>query len=226
MLKTKLELMWFDLTQGTPLAVRELFAALGAWKGTVALLHFARRNLTSRPFAALSSGPLSPGEHFTRHQLRPVLLLDEVLRQDLALPDEQVQALLGRIVSHSGARFIATQLRLPDADTMAAMSPGERRSVAERILSRFLNAEAEVAEVEGFDAAFNVSACHFAAMTRELGRPELAPLFCRADSVYFSRDDAPLRLTRDTTLANGGDHCAFRFHLNQARRRRADQDAA
>ena len=51
-------------------------------------------------------------------------------------------------------------------------------------------------------------------LTRRLGRTELAPLFCGADSVYFDQPDSPLRLVRDETLAGGGQRCAFRFHLD------------
>lgn len=206
----KLRLIWFDLTKGLPIAVGTLAKAIGPLSTIRALLYFVLRSATWNPFAALGKAT-SPADAFTRHQLEPVLILDRVFREDLALDPDEVMKILESVVGASGAAFIGSNLRPPTAAQWGRWSAGERRSFAERVLGHFLNAEAELVDDPDAEVAFDVSFCHFAGLTARLGRQELTPLFCEADSVYFSAPDAPIRLGRDQTIAAGDDRCRFRF---------------
>ena len=207
----ELKLMWFDLTAGLPTAVRVLRRRLGAGRTLKVLLGFVFRGLRS-PFSAL--GPArSDRERFTRHQLKPVLILDDILRLDLGLDRDHRMSVLADVVGQSGAKFIDTTMSPPTPARWRQMTDVDKRGFVDRILDRFLNAEATRVEEPTAEVAFDVSRCHFVDLTRQLDRLELAPLFCGADSVYFDQPDSPLKLVRDTTLASGGDACRFRFHL-------------
>ncbi len=207
-----LRLIWFDLTRGLPIAVATLIAELG-WLGTAKVLpRFMWRKSTGRYFEAV--GPAtSAGDRFTRHQLLPVLVLDDVLHKDLGLSQERGLTVLERVVAQSGAAFIGSNLKPPDKALWMGWTPSERSGFAERVLSNFLNADAKLVDDPTAELGFDVSFCHFASLTRKLDRGHLAPLFCAADSAYFGRPDAPIQLRRDETIASGGDTCRFRFHF-------------
>jgi len=203
-------LIWFELTRGLPIALRVLREELGGAERRRALLCFARRSAGGNPFAALGRST-TPGETFTRRQLKPVLILHDVLREDLGLPLPRTLAILGRLVAESGAAFIASNLSMPPRAEWEKLPAAEQRGFAQRVLDRFLNARAELVETPGATFGFDVRACHFVDLTRRLGRTELAALFCQADSVFFGRPESPVRLERATTLAAGGESCPFRF---------------
>lgn len=210
----RLRLILFDITRGLPTAARVLAARLG-WRKTLRVFAlFLRRSATTRPFRALGSDRPSAAERFTRHQLKPVLLLDDVLRKDLLMSQEEALALLAEVVGASGAQFIASQLSPPSPAAWRSYDDQAKESFARRVMARFLNAEAELVPDDRSEVAFDVTFCHFAHLTRRLERPELAPLFCRADSAYFSRPEAPVELRRAKTIAQGDDRCEFRFYLD------------
>lgn len=203
-------MIWFELTRGLPIALRVLRAELAPGALLRALFGLARRGAQD-PFAALGRSA-GPRETFTRRQLKPVLILHDVLRQDLGLPASRALAILGRLVAETGSAFIASNLALPARDQWEKLAPAERRGFARGVLDRFLNAEAELVDAPDATFGFDVRACHFVSLTRRLGVPDLAALFCQADSVFFGRPGSPVRLSRSATIATGGQTCPFRFH--------------
>jgi hypothetical protein len=208
----ELRLLWFDLTAGLPTAVKVLWRRLGMGRTLRVLLGFMLRGL-HRPFASLGP-PASDRERFTRHQLKPVLILDDILQRDLGLETDPRMSILADVVGQSGAKFIDITLAPPTPARWRQMADAEKTGFVDRIMDKFLNAEAKRVDDTSAEVAFDVSRCHFVDLTRRLERTELAPLFCGADSVYFDQPDSPLRLVRDTTLASGGEACRFRFHLD------------
>ena len=91
-----------------------------------------------------------------------------------------------------------------------------RKHFAERILERFANAEATLVPPGPYDLAFDVHRCHFVELCEQLAKPELASLFCAADSAYFDDPAVPLEFHRPSTLAAGAGRCEFRFNLRSA----------
>lgn len=208
------DLVRFDLTQGLPAALGVLGDELGAWDRIRAMARFAWRSATTDPFAAL--GPAaSAAESFTRHQLRPVLLFDAVLREDLERAPEEAQEILLRLVGEIGAAFIDASVRHPSVEEWRKMSEADRAAFARGAIDRFENARGEVVEVGERSFGLDITFCHFADLARRLGRPDLAPLFCHADAVYYGRPESEIRLTRDETIAAGAERCAFRFRLDE-----------
>ena len=119
--------------------------------------------------------------------------------------------ILRAVISESGAKFIETNVVLPQADEWEKMDDAERERFTQKIISRFKNVEAKTVETPESVFGFDVSHCHFAALTRTLDRAYLAPLFCQADSVYFNRPEVLVQLNRKETLAQGDHACTFRF---------------
>ena len=179
------------------------------------MLAFIPRLLFTDPFRPLRGDPKpNSGERYTRQLLKSALIFDASLRA-VGLKDARREKLLLSIVSHTGATYIRTNLTTPDAATWRGWSPQKRGDFAKEVLSRFENAEAKIAEAPEYDFGFNVHFCHFADLCRRLGRMDLAPLFCAADSVYFGDPLVPIRLDRDELISAGHSRCAFRFKIEE-----------
>ncbi|MBL90458.1 MAG: hypothetical protein CMH56_01410 [Myxococcales bacterium] len=209
--------MVFDLKHSFPLAARILKEELGVFGMLHCFLCFGWRQLWQKPFAALQrQNPISPAEALTRHQLEPVLILDAVLGLDLKLSQERTRSVLKRIVGESGARFIQFAVKNPPPEAWHQKSVSAKNEFAQKGLQQFFNAEAEVVSAPNAHFAFDVKACHFVGLARELGRPDLAPLFCGADETLFNRPELKVLMTREETLAQGHDRCAFRFQWDES----------
>jgi len=176
------------------------------------LVCFVARKITQRPFRNLErQGPLTLEERLTRHQLEPVLILHSVFRRDLGLQQNAAISILKKVVGESGARFIQYAIKNPEEKVWKSMGVDEKNAFARQGLKQFFNLVASITVERPFDFAFDVKKCHFVALTHELGRSELAPLFCAADQVLFSRPELKILMTREETLAQGHPRCAFRF---------------
>ncbi len=210
----RLDLIRFDLTRGLPAALRGLRRSLAPKEFRRALRAFVRRSITDDPFGELDA-PANKGEEFTRHQLKPALLLDTVLREDLGWDQERTHTLLRDVVGETGAAFIEATLAPPSSATWFAMNGGDRQKFAEGVLQKFENAEGAIVEAGAKRFGVDMTFCHFVALTHRLGRSDLAPLFCHADSVYFGRPDSEIHLDRDETLAGGEQRCSFRFSFRE-----------
>lgn len=214
------ELWWFDLTRGKWTALGVLRRRLGVRRLARLVAAVVYRDATHDPFKGLPAAA-DHNERLSRMQLRPALILDDALGQ-LGYGAEERAELVHEVVAESGARFLQHELRAVNRARWEGLDAAGRRGLLERLLARFFNMEAdplegeELAANEGagaYDLGFNVTSCHFARLCGELGRSELAPVFCAADEVFFSRPGSPLRLDRPETLASGAPRCAFRFTL-------------
>lgn len=200
-----------DRTLRRAMRASSLAVARSAWpvlrdalgrRGTARVLaEVGAQALRGEPFRALGR-PVDRRDALSREQAAPVILLYRAARRRLDRP--AALELTETLVNVGGVAFLGAllgDLRAgPDLD---AASLGSR-------VGRFFNAEGTV-RLEGEGAAFDVTRCRFVELCSAVGAPELMPLFCRVDSVYFEQPGAPLRLRRDRRLAAGDDLCAFRF---------------
>lgn len=165
------------------------------------------------PLAGVSTdGWPADKEELVRHQLRAAVRLDDATRH-LGWDEDKRLELVGEIVALSGAQFVATMLRFPTQGAWEEASAQEKVAFVRGATGRFFNAEMAEVRADDQSLGFDVCACRFVQLAAELGRPYLAPMFCRADSVLFDRPDAPATLHRTTTIASGGERCDFRFEL-------------
>ncbi|PKN57497.1 MAG: hypothetical protein CVU56_10885 [Deltaproteobacteria bacterium HGW-Deltaproteobacteria-14] len=199
------ELVAFDLRHGLPVVWRVLRERLGRGAAARVVARYAAANLGPDPLRGLRLHA-DPREPLARYQLRSALRLERALA---GLPRPLAAELLNEVVAEVGAAFVAALAAL-DAAAWAGASDDERRAYARGLLGRFPNSTGEVVAVSPTGLDFDITACRFVALTRELGRPDLTPLFCAADTRYYARAGTP-SLRRDETLAAGDARCAFRI---------------
>ena len=206
------QLTFFELTQSFPLSAKILYKNIGLRRTIKVFVLFAVRKITFRPFKALTQKrPTDRAEILTRHQLLPVLLLDSIFTKNLRLPTTQRLSILKDIVGQSGALFIQYAVKNPKPSAWHRMDLKQKNQFASNGLKQFFNAETQIVNDANASFGFDVSLCHFVALTSQLGRSDLAPLFCGADEVLFDRPELQIVMDRKKTLAQGHDRCAFRF---------------
>lgn len=201
----------FEALHGHRTSLPVLFSELGAANGMRALVAVVRRQaLGPDPLKPL--GPDDPDDiedWLARRQLRPLLWLDAALVEDLQLDDATRHRVLGAVVSATGAAFLGALFPAITPDSWQKATVDQRESLVRRTFRRFGNiAEADV-HIREDGVAFDVHRCRFHRMVNTLGRPDLAPLFCEADGVFFSRPGTNYAFSRSTTRAGGGEMCDF-----------------
>jgi len=204
------DLIFFDLKHGLRVAVRELRKHLGRWQVTRVLGGYLAASLRDPLRDLDEEGWPADREPLVRHQLRAAVRLDDAIGRVVDDEERRIE-ILGDVVAATGAEFIRRILPLPDPDVWHSASRDEREQFIEDATNRFFNAEVDEVYAESEMLGFDVCRCRFVHLTQALGRPYLAPMFCRADSLYFSREASPVSLERTSTLARGGARCDFRF---------------
>jgi hypothetical protein len=206
------DLVRFDLARGMPAAIEVLRKHLSPTSFLKVMAAYARVSLED-PLATLSLDGWPPArERLVRHQLRAAVSLDMALERALAMPEAERLDLLLAVISETGARFIESFLPLPDMEVWHGATRNEREAYIEGAIGAFFNAEVDAIHAEDEQLGFDVCQCRFVQLTHQLGRAHLATMFCAADSVFFAREGAPVRLERTGTLATGAPRCDFRFH--------------
>ncbi len=208
-----MDLVRFDLGTGLWIAVHHLAAHLG-WMRLLRtfwglVLRTGQDPLRDQPVPQWAQEQ----ENLVRHQLRPALLLDEVLAEDLGLSVETRLPILKEVIAETGAAFVATHARGVEVNAWRGAAPEARQGWARGLTGRFFNARVEDLRTDSDGIRFNITACRFATLVQDLGRPHLAPLFCAADSVYFERPGSPVQLQRQGTLGQGQSICDFHLAL-------------
>lgn len=183
--------------------VRMLVGQLGLARSAAVLARLAWWRVRGEPWSQL--GPIEDErDRLSRAQAGDLVLLDRAMR---AIGEgEAAMRICGEAVSVGGVRFLGDML-----GTLPTTNLGE---FAQRMASRFFNAEGETRILDG-DTAFEltVTRCRFVDLLAAVDASHLAPLFCAADSAYFDDASRPIQLRRTQTLATGGDCCDFHFEL-------------
>jgi|GEM_PF-2548482 len=208
----------FEALHGHRASLPAIFRGLGATRALRAIAGVVRRQAFGPdPLAAL--GPDNPADvedWLARRQLRPLLWLDDTLTYDLRLSDAERSAVLKEVVGATGAAFLGQLFPAITPEAWQTASEADRINLVRRTFRRFGN----IAEADVFPSdtgvGFDVLRCRFHRMVNALNRPDLGPLFCEADFVYFSRPNGMYSFERTTTRANGGPVCDFRLTWKDA----------
>lgn len=187
-------------------AMELLFIRLGPVQAALVCLDVAVDQLAGRPFGHLPP-PLDDREASSRAQAGPAILLYGALRRRMH-PDRAL-ALTREVVVAGAVIFLSTSVGPLDRHTLSSLSRAELESFAKTIAGRFFNAELRWDEISGKAVRFTVTHCLFPDLCRAAGVPEIAPLLCEGDAVYFGEVLGTVDLTRSQTIASGGRNCPF-----------------
>lgn len=190
----------------TQKALRTLTQRLGVRQTAALAMELGFQALLKKPFGRLPP-PKNKQEALTRKQAAPAILLYRALERKIG----QAAALtLTRRVTIDGAvDFLGHAVGPLDRAQLSALSPAQRTAYVHRIGRRFFNATVRWDEVSDERVRFTVTHCLFPPLCRAVGTPEIGPLFCAGDAVYFGEVISDVELIRPHTLAGDGPDCPF-----------------
>ena len=146
-------------------------------------------------------------EALSREQIAPAVLLYRALSethdQQEALDIVRETAIAG------GVSFLKKTIGIIDRNSLATKSEDEVNAWVEETAVKFFNADITFDTVSSERVAFTVSRCRFPELCKQVGVPELAPVFCASDEAFFGGAQPGVTLTRPETLARGGSCCPF-----------------
>jgi predicted ArsR family transcriptional regulator len=186
-------------------ALRTLRRHLGLFRAIRLGVQIRARVARGAPFEGF---PLATDdkERGSRAQLGPAIVLYRLLREQGCEAARQVVA----DVVHDGAlAFLASAVGPIEQKTLQALSSREREQYLSAIGDRFPNATLRFEKTDSDAVQFRVTSCRFVSLCRELGEPDLAPIFCAGDATYFGHVEPGVSLHRPETLAAGDDSCLF-----------------
>lgn len=192
--------------------VRFLVRSIGAGQAAAVIAEVSRDQLRGEPFAHLPP-PADRDEAGSRRQVGPAILIYRALERRLG--SEHALELTREIVVAASVGFLGRVVGAIDRDRVMAMSPGDSEAWLRGLGARFPNAEMRWDEVSDQRVVMTVTHCRFPELCREAGAPELAPLMCRGDEVFFGGTLGEVELIRPPTLAEGGDCCSFELRWKQ-----------
>lgn len=190
----------------TAAAARILVTEVGVRLTTVVLAEVAVAQARGEPFRHLPA-PEDDRERLCRRQVGPAVLMQRALRRWLGA--ERALEITREIVIAGTVIFLEHSIGPLERDTLMALSPEDREEFVRELGERFFNAEVRWDEISDKAVRFTVQHCRFPALCEAGDAPEVAPLLCLGDAVYFGETLGTVDLVRSQTLADGGDCCPF-----------------
>ena len=123
--------------------------------------------------------------------------------------------LLREIVLEGTVYFLAFAIGDLKREELMALSESEREAFVKGIAPRFFNATVRWDELSEERLHLTITECLFPGLCEEGGAPEVAPLLCEGDAVYFGETLGTVELIRPKTLASGGDCCPFELRWKE-----------
>lgn len=201
--------MLFEIRKGAPILWRLLTERFGKGRALRIMGAYAVAQVSKNPFASLPKAA-TKRERQSRGQVAPVLLLDDVLKEQLETSERM--ELLGTLVAETGSAFLDKLIGNEEIAAWDHDSSDQKIVKIESLFKKFPNSEGK-AVIEKDRFGFDVSHCEFVKLCVDLEREYLATLFCKADDAYFEKLPS-VSLEREDTLANKGPACTFRFRVD------------
>ena len=208
-----LRLIIFDVFYGQRLAFVTLVRRLGWQQATFVSVRVLWRLCFKHPFRGFNGRSLTSAEACSQRQLAPALVLYDVLVNCLD-SEPRAREVVQAVVNAFAPAYLQFSIPQISAQRVVQQSSHQREQYFTAICRRFFNARGRIL-VRDERLEFRVHLCFFASYCRQLGYPQLAPVFCAADARYFVDQQPDVVFARTQTLANGDAVCDFSFQLKQ-----------
>ena len=185
---------------------------LGVFGLCAVAVHMILLQLRGEPFRNLPKAK-DKGDIFSRRQIGPAIVLYKALRK--IHTEERSLAIAEKIVIDSTLIFLRKAVGAISQSRINAMNDVQKQNWLSRIAGQFLNATIRWNHIKVTELSFTITHCHFPVLCRKAGVPELAPIFCKGDAVYFGQEQEGVKLTRPHTIATGSKDCLFEMELVQ-----------
>jgi len=187
-------------------AMSVLYRKLGTVRMAKVTAAISLAQARGEPFKTLAP-PEDERERLSRKQAGPAILLYKALREVVG-PEEALE-LSREVVIDGAVRFLGHSVGPLDRETMAGLDDAQREKLIRSMGERFFNATLRWDEISVERIRFTVTRCRFPELCRVAGVPEVAPLLCAGDAVYFGEVVGTVEMQRQDTIAGGAECCDF-----------------
>ena len=210
-----MRLWFFDLVYGNRIGGRYIIDQMGIKDGLYIIAKSKLRLSYRNPFMFINKqNKPTANQKLSQQQMAPMIVLYDLLKEQGYDQQEAIEFLKGLGIEVATA-FLNYNVPLIQKKDWAHKSLTVKNNQLKKIVSRFFNAEANAKVEEGDKFIMDVNFCHFAHYCRQLGYPELGPIFCAADRHFFETVQHDVKFERTQTLVKDGKPCDFRFEWKE-----------
>jgi len=207
-----MRLHYFDLTRGGRIAMEVLSQEMGKWNAVKMGLRLQYCLRIHHPFQDINQIKTpTRKEKLSQRQMAPMVVLYQLLLKD-GYSQEAALNILSKVANEVAVAFL--KFNIPDIrkSQMKGKEQSQKLRFLHQMVSRFFNAEGTINLSENDDFYFTVNRCYFASYAKQLNVPELGPIFCASDRVFFEKHQKEILFKRSQTLAIDQKPCDFSFH--------------
>lgn len=200
--------MQFEIRNGLQ-SVAFLWRNLGVTMAVKVMAEVAAAQTRGDPWRHLPP-PADDKERLSRKQVGPAIVLYKALRKRVG--PEKALALTREVILGASILFLSYQVPRLKKQEVLVLKQEERVQLLSEIIERFPNTDIGEVIMEGDEVfGYDVTNCRFPNLCQSAGAPEIAPLLCEGDKIFFAEKQPDIKLLRTTTIAAGGEICDFRF---------------
>lgn len=167
------------------------------------------------PWSELEA-PSSNRDTESRTQIGPAIVLYDVLNE--RFDTERAEEITKKVIQKGAVLFLKSVLPPIDKKHYQTLSLDEREEGLSALVDKFPNVTLGDLEATPDRFRFEVKKCAFVELTQSIGCPELAPLFCSGDAIYFEQYMSDIIFERSATLAKDNKPCDFCFRWSDRER--------
>ena len=207
-------LLIFNILIGHSTALKTLLRELGWRRALKVISRVSVQTVRNNPFKALNAKnkDISWQEKNSQRQILPALHLYDALLVSGFDGDEALK-IVEKVVFSVARRYLRFTVPVIDDAALAQHSQQDRVNVFAKLVSRFDNVIGKLTNDGNDRFDLTVNQCYFSQYSHQLGYPQLASVFCKADQEYFDQFQPCVDLVRTKTLAQDGKACDFSFRI-------------
>jgi hypothetical protein len=213
-MKQDIQLLVFNSFIGNPKGFKLIVNQFGWGEGIAVVLKMQLNMVFKNPFYRLNlkRAPITWKERLSQKQIHPAFALYDTLISKGYSIDESAAAVENVVigVANEFLKFTVPAIKMKDIERR---NLSDRKKMFSTIVERFPNTFGTLKVDENESYHFTVDSCLFSAYCKQLGYEKLAPIFCKADKMYFDQYQPNVEFSRADTLAMNGKPCDFSFDL-------------
>lgn len=205
-----MRLLYFDLTQGNRIGAKLILEHFKL-KGIPLIAKLKYRELFQNPFDEMNRNTKrTKNERLSQRQMAPLVILYQVLMEEGYTQKEALDFCL-EISKAVAVAFLDFNVPPIKKSEWEGESDAKKRGLLNKIADRFFNMKSNNQLHPNDEFTIEVTGCLFAQYAKDLGVPELGPVFCATDRYYFENFQPDVKFHRTQTLAIDGKPCDFKF---------------
>lgn len=207
----RFRLFLFDFLHGNRIGLSVLVRQHGLVKALEIIGQLKWRLFLKNPFQKINkAAPPNSKALLSQVQMAPLLVMYDLLKEK-GYEEDVILRQLQELSNEVATGFLKFNIPVIQQNQYRNLAAAEKSKLLTKLTERFFNATADSELSPDDNFTFTVKHCYFAQYSKELNRPQLGPLFCQADKLFFEEYQKDIKFIRTVTLASDNKSCDFAF---------------